>query len=121
MEISLRTHEVGQLEEMLPILRDVYDQQYYEEGVEDVESMLDGLDAESKRLVMDVELFKELLIGITTSDVREEQGGVSNTSLRPDWLAKKIALRLDEKDAFEQLADESDDDEDDKMFATDYV
>lgn len=120
MEISLRTHEVNQLEEMLPILRDVYDQQYYEEGVEDVESMLDGLDEESKNLVMDVELFKELLIGITTSDVRAEQGGVSDTSLRPDWLAKKIALRLDEKDAFEELEDEETED-DNTMFATDYV
>lgn len=99
--IDIRSHEESQLEEMLPILQNMYDEQYYEEGVEEVEEMLDSLGEASGELSLTVDHWKTLMVGLNAPHVREEQGGVSDTCQRPKWLTKKIAKRLEAKGAFE--------------------
>ena len=103
--INIRSHELSQLEEMLPILQNMYDEQYYEEGVEDVDEMLTALENATEELSMPVEKWKTLMVGINSPHVKAEQGGVSTTCQRPQWLSKKFAKRLEAKGAFEE-ADE---------------
>jgi len=98
--VSLRSHEVAQLSEMLPLLREMYDEQYYDEGVETVDSIIFSLDVDKQELDCSVEEWKTLMMGLTSGYVTEEQGGMG--VLRPDWLTKKLAMRLDEQNAFDK-------------------
>ena len=97
VQVELRSHEQAQLEEMLPHLRDMYEQQRFDEGVEEVETMIG--EVETGTPDMDADHWRTLMLGLSSEYVKEKQGAMG--TLRPWWLTKKIARRLNEKDAFE--------------------
>lgn len=96
VQVELRSHEQAQLEEMLPILKEMYDEQRFDEGVEQVETMINEVESGAPNL--DTEHWKTLMLGLSSNYVTEKQGGMGE--LRPWWLTKKIAKRLNEQDAF---------------------
>ena len=98
VQVELRSHEQTQLEEMLPHLREMYAEQMYDEGVEQVETMIKQVQTGTPEL--DTDHWKTLMLGLSSNYVKEQQGGVSSTCKRPWWLTKKLAKRLNEKDAF---------------------
>ena len=111
VSIEIRSHEQSQLEEMLPILQTMYDEQYYEEGVEEVADMLEALEYSDDFLTLPVDQWKTLMVGVNSPHVKGEQGGISDTCQRPQWLSKKFAKRLEAKGAFEEEDDESEEEE----------